>query len=112
LFNAREEFEDSTPMWVKFPILPIELWHDSGLKEIGDALGNFITADNSHKYISSRSMARILVDIDIQQGLFESIKLMEGDQSYTQILDYLNIPFKCVHCHNYGHIVEDYMNKF
>jgi hypothetical protein len=31
---------------------------------------------------------------------------------YSQILDYIKIPFKCGHCHGYGHIVEDYSQYF
>jgi hypothetical protein len=65
LFDAREEFEASTPVWVKLPNLPIEFWSDSRLKVIGDALGNFITVDDSYKYSSSCLVAHILVEIDI-----------------------------------------------
>jgi hypothetical protein len=44
--------------------------------------------------------------------LLESIELVVGDHAYTQILDYLKIPFKCVHYHNYANVVEDYEKNF
>jgi hypothetical protein len=59
-------------------------------------MGNLIIVDDRYKYISSCSVAHILVEIDIQWGLFESIKLVVDDPSYSQILDYLSIPFICV----------------
>jgi len=31
---------------------------------------------------------------------------------YSQIMDYIKIPFKCAHFHGYDHIVEDYSQYF
>lgn len=53
------------------------------------------------------SIARILVEVDAQQGLFESIDLVAGDNIFTQQLVYLNVSFLCAQCHIYGHVVAD-----
>lgn len=54
----------------------------------------------------------ILVDLDISQGLFESIDLVFKDKRYTRVIDYMNVSFHCSHCHDYGHIYEDYTKSF
>lgn len=55
----------------------------------------------------SQTVAKIIVKIDLQQGLFESIELVVGDRLYTQALDNINVPFRCARCHFYGHVVVD-----
>ena len=32
---------------------------------------------------------------------------MRGDRSYVKVLDYINIPFHCVHCQKVEHILDD-----
>ena len=36
-------------------------------------------------------------------GIPEAIKLTVADWSHMQELDYEQFPFKCRHCHGYGH---------
>jgi len=40
LFNTREEFESIAPVWAKLNNMPIELFYDYRLKEIGNDTGN------------------------------------------------------------------------
>lgn len=80
---------------------------DVGLKDMGDSLGTFTALDESYKLSNARSVAHILVDLDVRQGLFESINIVMGDMSYVQILDYVNIPFRCSWCRRVGHILVD-----
>ena len=47
--------------------------------------------------------ARICVEVDLEVGLPEAIKLTVADWSHVQELDYEKFPFKCRHCHGYGH---------
>jgi nitrate/TMAO reductase-like tetraheme cytochrome c subunit len=56
--------------------------------------------------------SHILVDVDPIKGLYESIDLVLGEHKYTQVLDYENISFFCVHCHKVGHIVMDFALSF
>jgi hypothetical protein len=53
-----------------------------------------------------------LVNLDPRKGLYESIDLIVRERSYTQVLDYVNIPFCCVHCHRVGHVVKDCSYSF
>lgn len=63
-----------------------------------------------------QSMACILVELHPRQGLFDLISLMVGDRSYAQVLDYVNIPFRCARCQKVGHCMTDcelnFMNKY
>jgi hypothetical protein len=53
-----------------------------------------------------------LVDLDISKGLFESIDLVLEGKRYVQLLDYVNIPFRCSKCHLYGHVMKDCSKPF
>ena len=85
---------------------------DFDLKAIGKVLGTFITFDTSYKSCKFHSVAQILVALDLRQGLYESMELVIGDKSYTQTLDYLNVPFCCSRCHKVGRLLVDCQLSF
>ena len=62
-------------------------------------LGKFIMLDDRYKPYNGLSIARILIEIDVSWGLFESMEMVVGDKSYTQTLDYVNFPLHFVACH-------------
>jgi hypothetical protein len=43
------------------------------------------------------------VEVDLEVGLQEAIKLKVGDWQHYQKLDYEQLTFKCRGCHKYGH---------
>jgi hypothetical protein len=94
-------------VWEKLLSLLVELWLDRSLKSIRDTLCKFILVDNSYKSCLARSDDNILVDIDVSQGIFESMDLVAGKRIHTQMLDCVNFPFHCVRCHSYGHVLKD-----
>ena len=58
------------------------------------------------------------VEVDLDTRLPEAINLTVEDWSHVQELDYEQLPFKCHHCHGYGHFainckkkVEDIPNQ-
>lgn len=42
------------------------------------------------------------MEVDLEEGLPEAIKVTVTGWSHIQELDYKQIPFKCRHCHGYG----------
>ena len=66
-------------------------------------MGTFLEADLSFLETQEQKVARILVNINLREGLAESINLDWGPVIIPQILDYENIPFRCRCCHAYGH---------
>ena len=50
-------------------------------------------------------LGRVLVLLDLRNGLASDIDIKHGDTIFIQTLDYVAIPFKCNRCHSYGHLV-------
>jgi len=107
MFDASRERVDIIPIWVRLPGLPPYYWEEKFFKSIGNKIGEFVEADNSYLDTRQRKMARILVNINVREGLGEEVDLVFGPFHHTQKLDYENIPFRCRRCHEYGHLVED-----
>jgi hypothetical protein len=68
-FDPLTEHFQHRHLWVLLSGLPIHLWNEGDLKAIGDALGHFITLDNTTLVNSSRKVGRIFVEVDIHEGL-------------------------------------------
>lgn len=70
------------------------------MQKIGNGVGRFIDkADNKGQY----TCARICVDVNLEAGLPEAVKLIVREWHYYQKLDYEQLPFKCRTCHKHGH---------
>ena len=83
-------------------------WNSKSLRAIGNALGKYIdTASPKDQY----SCARICVEVDLEAGLPEAIKLTVGNWAHFQKLDYEQLPFKCRGCHEYGHFARNCPKK-
>jgi len=107
MFDASRERVDIIPIWVRLPGLPHHYWEEKFFKRIGNMIGEFLEADKSYLDTRQRKMARILVNINVREGLGEEVDIVLGPFHHTQKLDYENIPFRCRRCHVYGHLVED-----
>ena len=57
------------------------------------------------------SRARICVEVDLEVGIPEVIKLTVAYWSHVQELDSEQLPFKCRHCHGYGHFARSCKKK-
>jgi hypothetical protein len=99
-FDPEEDIPSAVPVWVRLPNLPIHCWNWDSLKHIGDALGKFIDRENNK---DQYDYARICVEVDLEVGLLEAIKINVGSWSHIQKLDYEQLSFKCWGCHEYGH---------
>jgi len=107
LFDASRERVEESPIWVRLPALPLHYWDPFHFRNIGNILGTFLEADLSYLETHDKRVARILVSINLREGLAEQIKLTRGLEIITQILDYENVPFRCRRCYVYGHPASD-----
>jgi hypothetical protein len=107
LFDASTERLDKILVWVRLPALPFHLWSFDYFKKIGNFLGDFLDADMTFEETKQRKVARILVNLNVREGLGEEMDLSWGGYTYAQKLDYENIPFRCRRCHQYGHLVKN-----
>jgi len=107
MFDASRERVDTIPIWVRLPAFPFQFWKEKFFRKIGNMLGEFLEADESFKDSNQKRMARILVNINVREGLGDAVELVLGHYRHIQKLDYENIPFRCRRCHEYGHLVGD-----
>ena len=99
-FNPVVGVPKAVSVWVHLPNLSIHCWTPSSLQTIGNGLGKYIDKANPK---DQYSCAKIRVEVDLEVGLPEAIKLTVGDWQHFQKLDYEQLSFKCRHCHDYGH---------
>jgi len=53
--------------------LPLNLWNKNALMAIGNLLGHFFKVDEASLCSSDKRMVRVLVELDTQSGLMESL---------------------------------------
>ena len=90
------------PVWVRLPDLSIHCWNFEPLQKIRNGIGKFVDkADNKNIY----NCAMICVEVNLEAGLPEAVKLKVGTWTHFQKLDYEHLPFKCRLCqeHEHGH---------
>ena len=71
-------------------------------------MGKFIDRENNK---DQYDCARIYVEVDLEVGLPEAIKIKVGSWSHSQKLDYEQLLFKCRGCHEYGHFARNCPKK-
>jgi hypothetical protein len=105
-FDLESDIPSMILVWVYLPHLPFHCWGDEVIRSIGDSLGKFI--DKAKPKSMILSYARICVEVDMEKGLHEAIKLKLNDCIHIQKLDYEQVPLKCKMCHEYGHFARSF----
>lgn len=104
-FCAKQERVKKESIWVKLPCLPLDLWNPFLFKMVGDTLGVYVDVDMSYKVTGEISIARILVLLDLHEGLSPKMCLKTMLRDVVQELDYEGVPFRCHRCHSADHFV-------
>jgi len=103
-FDPALDVPKAVPVWVRLPNLPMHCWAEESLRSIGNGLGTYIDHVTPKDQFS---VARVCVEVDLEAGLPEAVKLsIKGWQRYQQV-DYEQLPFKCRHCHEHGHFIRN-----
>ena len=107
-FDPTQDIPPVVQVWVRLPHLPLHCWNADSLESIGNKLGKYIDrAESKDQY----ACARICVEVDLETGLPEAINLTVVDWWHVQELEYEQLPFKCRHCHGYGHFTKNCKKK-
>ena len=107
-FDPEVNIPKAIPVYVRLPNLPMHCWNPKSLQAIGNVLGNYIDmASPKDQY----ACARICVEVDLEGGLPEAIKLTMGNWVHYQKMDYEQLPFKCRGCHEYEHFIRNCPKK-
>ena len=71
-FDLNLDSPKEVPVWVRLPNLSAHCWNSESLEKIGNGLGRYIDkADPKGQY----SCARICIEVDLEAGLLEAIKI-------------------------------------
>ena len=78
-FDPTQDVSYVVPVWVRLPHLPLHCWNLESLETIGNKLGKYIDRERrKDQYLC----ARICVDVDLEIGLPEAIKLTVAEWSH------------------------------
>jgi hypothetical protein len=91
-------------LWLKLPGLPLQFWSREALEAIANTVGRFITVDEDNFFSLERKIAKVLIEINIEDGLPAEIRINWGTHVFHQRLDYVGIPFRCLKCRDTGHL--------
>lgn len=94
-------------VWVRLHNLPLHFWLPRALEAMGNALGKFLKINKERVSRGIHTFARICVEIDLSQGLPDSIILIHNNTQWKQLLDYENTTFTCRGCQQIGHLLSN-----
>ncbi|KAK9133178.1 hypothetical protein Scep_012706 [Stephania cephalantha] len=57
------------PVWVRFPVLPLEYYEDDILEGAGELLGHFVKINHTTMNVARCSFARICIEINLELSL-------------------------------------------
>jgi len=98
---------DSIPIWIRMSRLPAHLWNEKCFQAIENHLGEFLATDMGFIDSGEMVVTRILVLLNIREGLKECLNLTYFGRTRVKILDYEGVHFRCRRCHEYGHIIKE-----
>lgn len=85
--------------------LPQEYWGKQTLLEIASGLGTPITIDESTQSRRFGLFARVLIDVDMSEKMFESVIVEREGHALTIMIQYEKFPLFCSHCKAIGHSI-------
>ncbi|KAK1287040.1 hypothetical protein QJS10_CPB19g00212 [Acorus calamus] len=105
----RDNFDPSTatfeitPVWIRFPNLPLDFWDGLTLSEIAAFAGTPIRVETTIEDIGRCRYARALVEVDLRLPLCPGIWI--GEDRRWQAFVYERIPRICQRCGRITHMV-------
>ncbi|CAN1818831.1 hypothetical protein LINPERHAP1_LOCUS28511 [Linum perenne] len=86
-------------VWIRFPHLPIQLYHKQILSSLGNLIGRTVRMDHNTQTAERGKFARIAVEIDLNEPLVTGVEL---DGAWQRV-EYENLPELCFSCGKVGH---------
>lgn len=101
------EAQTHAQIWVRFLHLPQEYWRTQTLLEIASELGTPLIIDDATLHRRLGLYARVLVDVDLSEQLFESVIVEREGHALFVMVQYERQPSFCTHCKMLGHDVHN-----
>jgi len=108
-FSTQAHALTHAQIWVRFLHLPQEYWRKQTLLEITSRLGTPLIIDDATLHRRLGLYARVLVDVDLFEQLFESVIVERGGHSLFVMVRCERQPSFCTHCKMLGHEVRNCM---
>ena len=83
LFDPRFERYDLLPIWVKLPNIPFKFWFVDFFKLVGNTLGTYLEAGLSFLELDTCCLGKVLVLIDLRNGLATDILINRGESEFN-----------------------------
>ncbi|XP_017974453.1 PREDICTED: uncharacterized protein LOC108661542 [Theobroma cacao] len=93
--------------WVRFPGMPLHLYHKSVLRRLAALLGHLLKIDYNTCSKKRGKFARIAVELDLTKPLVPFVYV----KGKRQKVEYEGLPRICYVCGLYGHVQEECLNK-
>ncbi|XP_074293086.1 uncharacterized protein LOC141619998 [Silene latifolia] len=98
-----KEKVDVVPVWVRLAGIPLKFWGDC-LPKIAGLVGKFVQSDKDTYDKVRLSYARVLVELQMDQKLPDSVKLLDDYGNLVKVrVDYEWRPISCASCTGLGH---------
>lgn len=99
--NFEPEIAEVTtlPIWIRFPVLPVEYYNEQWLQRAGDKLSKKLKVDRTTLVASRGRFARNCVEVDLRKPLCAGYWL----RGRRRKLQYEGLHLLCFQCGVYGH---------
>ncbi|CAN1835838.1 hypothetical protein LINPERHAP1_LOCUS34552 [Linum perenne] len=101
-FRVSNDMPQKMVVWVRFPHLPLHLYHGQVLNSLGNLIGKTVKIDFNTQKAERGKFARIAIEIDLNDPLPPVINL---DGAFQKI-ECENLPTLCFDCGRIGHVKE------
>ncbi|CAN1794997.1 Putative ribonuclease H protein At1g65750 [Linum perenne] len=98
-FRVSDKLPSKMVVWVRFPHIPIQLYHKQILTSLGNLIEKTVRVDYNTQTAERGKFARIAVEIDLNEPLATGIDL---DGAWQRV-EYENLPDLCFSCGKVGH---------
>lgn len=103
-FCFLEEDFSIVPVWVQLHNLPLQCWTIKAISTIASKLGKPLCTDRITQERKRISYARVLVELDASKSPCEQFEVtLPSGITYTQYVEYENMPKYCKYCHMFNH---------
>ncbi|CAN1829884.1 hypothetical protein LINPERHAP1_LOCUS32682 [Linum perenne] len=93
-FRISNDLPKKMVVWVRFPHLPIHLYHPQILTSLGNLIGKTVKVDFNTQRAERGKFARIAIELDLNEPLAPVVEI----DGVSQAIEYENMPSLCFGC--------------
>jgi len=105
-FDPLNQTQTHAQLWIRLMHLPQEYWRKTTLLEIASGIGTPLAIDEATQSRLFGHYARVLVDVDLSDTLFEFVLVEREGYEFPVTVEYERKPVFCLHCKMIGHSIQ------